>query len=374
MEVKYFELPGYRPGNAGSKTKVLYAGALEQALFETYGRRDLCLKVFKHGIRLPSLEGDRWGSGVSFMEAAKIQNLCALYGKAPRIYDIVKVKYEGSKEGGERMCYAQVTDFVQGSYPEETPPPPDLEAVRELVGLNQYLGSADRKDWIDGQLLDFEKLRFAKRGADQFVSKEDRIPYIDSGASYLAELRERIPKVRKYQAVPELDIQGRRDMAYRVEKMRLDEIDFEGKTVLDIGCNLGAFCRYAWDRGAKRVVGIDAVTAQWAAEIANWLEYWNLDFFQLAVPQDGPEKIAELSGIESFDIVFLLAMIRRVSGWAPWLSNCCKEVMYLESHHTDDPEKKIEGLTRNLSPSFDRIEDLGLITDDRKRVLLRCWK
>jgi ribosomal protein L11 methyltransferase len=41
----------------------------------------------------------------------------------------------------------------------------------------------------------------------------------------------------------------------------LTEIDFSGKTVFDLGCNLGYYSFYAARRGAKKVVGIDFDTA-----------------------------------------------------------------------------------------------------------------
>lgn len=37
----------------------------------------------------------------------------------------------------------------------------------------------------------------------------------------------------------------------------LNRVNFQSKTYLDIGCNVGFFCFYAIDRGAKRVVGLD---------------------------------------------------------------------------------------------------------------------
>ena len=33
--------------------------------------------------------------------------------------------------------------------------------------------------------------------------------------------------------------------------------DFKGKRVLDLGCGFGWHCRYAIERGAKSVVGVD---------------------------------------------------------------------------------------------------------------------
>ena len=59
---------------------------------------------------------------------------------------------------------------------------------------------------------------------------------------------------RAYQTIG--DNHGVRDMEYRYEIMKLPK-SFEGKTVVDIGCSVGAICIEAKKRGAKRVVGID---------------------------------------------------------------------------------------------------------------------
>ena len=58
-----------------------------------------------------------------------------------------------------------------------------------------------------------------------------------------------------HQALPELNLHGARNFAARAATMELDKLDFTGKTVLDLGCNLGAFCFYASAHGARRVVG-----------------------------------------------------------------------------------------------------------------------
>src|SRR5215475_15324914 len=45
----------------------------------------------------------------------------------------------------------------------------------------------------------------------------------------------------------------------------LDQIDFTGKTVLDLGCWDGRWSFYAESRGARRVLATDDRTQNWAA-------------------------------------------------------------------------------------------------------------
>jgi SAM-dependent methyltransferase len=58
----------------------------------------------------------------------------------------------------------------------------------------------------------------------------------------------------------------------RLAESHLLEFDFRGKTVLDIGCNLGLFSLLAAKRGASRVLGIDVtpefiVKSQYAKKV-----------------------------------------------------------------------------------------------------------
>ena len=173
-----------------------------------------------------------------------------------------------------------------------------------------------------------------------------------------------------YQGVPAIGLGGRRDFQRRIEWMRLDEIDFRGRSVLDIGCNLGNFCREAAQRGAVRAVGVDLPEATGpAAEIANWLGFWNLDFLALDLPGQAAEITAQ-SGIASFDVVFLLAAVRHVGGWADWINDLCADVLYLEGHSVDKPET----YQARLEQDFRKVEYMGQTKDHFSRPLFRCRK
>lgn len=350
---------------------------MRERLLREYGRDGLCLKVWKRLLRGP-LEEACWGhggrSGRLIVECTQIQNLAATYGLAPRVYDVVRVRYGGEEHAG------QVVEYAGGSRPPKGEPLPTLEPLREKCTLNTWDGDFRRGNWRGGRLIDFERERFARAEIERYErgSKEWRACF-DHGAEYEASLRARALGGRKraYQQVPELDIPGRRNLAHRVEAHRLGEVDFRGKTVLDLGCNLGAFSRYAWDRGAKRVVGVDVKQAELAYEISNRLNYWNLDFLTLKLPQEAG-RIAEETGIARFDVVFCFAMIRRVGAFAkggglkPWLGALVGDVLCLESHDTNDVEASAAGWRRLLGGHFREAEFLGRVTDDRRRFAFRC--
>ena len=65
------------------------------------------------------------------------------------------------------------------------------------------------------------------------------------------------------------DIPGVRDMEHRYEVIQFPK-SFDGETVIDFGCSVGAICFDAKRRGAKRVVGLDykAETIEVAKKLA----------------------------------------------------------------------------------------------------------
>jgi len=113
--------------------------------------------------------------------------------------------------------------------------------------------------------------------------------------------------------------------------------DFTGKTVLDIGCNLGFYSLAALARGAVKVVGID-VSCEYIQEASyvrdllgissEMLEFRALDGHQLA--DEG----------EVFDIVINLGVLYHIENPMLFLRETAKvtgEMMILESEMLVDP-------------------------------------
>jgi len=340
---------------------VAYSPEIEAVLLARYGRQGLCLKVFPPDKQRKvdtngqprefwRFENVEW-TKVSLAEASEVQNLFALHGIAPRAYDIVWVN-------GEQA--AQVTDFLTDNGRDRQD-----ELWRRLV--DQYVIETMRnldvgeRNWIGGKMFDYGAMCWADREA------------------YLAELTEEAYTRRgkrigsSYQPVDGLEMRGRRDIGSRVKKMRLDDVDFDGATVLDIGCNLGAFCREAHDRGALRVVGIDRrEIPMLAGQVNNLLGYWNLDIVQLKLKDglDNRARIVEAGGIEQYDVVFCMAVVNYFGGYDAWIADLCRGVLYLEGHGGEAPERYWAALNRD----FERVEFLGMTDDNYVRPLFRCWK
>jgi len=333
-KIEHIEFPGtlapVTKRQQGVYTFIAHNEQIEQQLLSRYGRPALCLKVFK-------LDTLQWGTN-PLIDCTRIQNIFAMRDLAPRVYAIVRANDQ----------YAQVTDYLSGE--GEWKP----ECIKEIMRHAHVRASWDMnpKNWVAGKLVDFQPWTFTH--PQRYVQQ-----LIDSAFEYAAWGSRPEP----YQSV--FDVGGQRDFQHRAEMMELDKLSFEGKTVLDIGCNLGLFCYEATRQKAGRVVGIDLphVTSV-AAELANWNCYWNIDFLGLHLPDEQHPALDQ-----QYDIVFALSVDRQV-GYSEWMANLCADVFYLEGHVPD----REETFRPRLEQHFREVEFLGMTRDHGPRPLFRCLK
>jgi len=323
----------------GVFTEIARSPGLTKILKEEFGRDNLCLKIFKH----PPISVDNFcwdpNEGIPLIECTKAQNLFAMEGLAPRVYEIVWVSILG--------LLAQATDYVQ---PEGRFDGRAFIAARNKHHIKLHW-DPNQQNRLGKWLVDFGSFGFHNPKGYGQALVERAYQYGAWGS-----------RSEPYQSV--LGLEGQRNFEKRTGIMKLDGVDFVGKTVLDVGCNLGNFCRDAHDRGAKRAVGIDhELVAEVAYEISNWTGYWNCDFLGLNLPHE-KDKIDE-----QFDIVYALSVDQQI-GYNSWMADLCGEVFYLEGHV---PQKR-ETFERRLEQDFARVEFLGTTRDHGPRPLFRCWK
>ncbi|HUV67125.1 MAG TPA: class I SAM-dependent methyltransferase [Sedimentisphaerales bacterium] len=342
----------------GQNCYIAHNESLASALQTRYARPNLCLKIFRKMTEDELLEPEqfKW-AGNRLIEATKIQNLFALAGLAPRVYGLVLLN-------GERL--AQVTDYVTG---EGTP---DKKGAARMAGtwdITAYELEKSEQDiahylardskWVGDKLVDFGRLRFANPRLYRVWVKRH------------VELYHKKPREERigYQPCPELGVGGKRDVKARAKQMKMSEVDFVGATVLDIGCNQGAFMRLADDMGAARVIGIDHKHREGNYLLANWLGYWNLDFYQLELPSQW-KQIREKSGIRTFDIAFCLSIVGHAGGYASWIPRLCGGLMWFSGQSTEKREKYQAELARD----FSTVQWLGYVTDHGAHPMWLCWK
>lgn len=309
----------------GVWTFLLRKGDFLTEVKKYYGRENskkLCVKIIKNPIpNKKTAEQHLWGpspaKGSPLKEALTVQNIYALYNLAPRAYGILEIQQNDKR-------YAA---FLTEDLGHMINPPRDNSKIRPALN----------KIAKENQLIVFDDGRGTNVIGDKYVDFQGfrlRINYLDG-------LKKRVTGVancgkwgpwQNYHYIPELDIKGARNLEHRIEKMELDKIHFKNQLVLDIGCSEGAFCKYASDQGAMKVVGIDLPpVAQAAAELAYYRGYFNMDFVGLDLKKESLEKVAPMGELDCFDIIFFFSMGQHV-GYLKELQLMTKELLVFEGN------------------------------------------
>ena len=162
------------------------------------------------------------------------------------------------------------------------------------------------------------------------------------------ELKKRIRKIKKkikkikwfpsYQSFSELGIKGRRNDNKRYRF--LDFSEFEGKFVVDYGCNIGQTCIKVAKAGAKRVIGFDSQedSLQVAREIRDVLFVKNLEFYKVDFNDpDFEDMVLRYFHGQTPDISFFLSVYRTKElkdrdGLFRFILENTKEKVYFEGH------------------------------------------
>ena len=187
----------------------------------------------------------------------------------------------------------------------------------------------------------------------------------------VSALADRKWKIKPYQAIG--DIKGVRNTDYRCEFMNLPK-DFQGKSVLDIGCNLGAMCYVANQRGAGRVVGIDKATTliETSSEIFNRHGY-NISLISYDMNEQGFKPLLKILGEEKFDYILALSIYHHVKDKnVLWniINHYCGDTCWFEGHKRNNRKDLEENLLLNINAK--KIEFIGNIKDHVCRAIFKC--
>lgn len=269
----------------------------------------------------------------NLLQATLIQNILALYDLAPRVYQIVVLHYLDKQYPAQLVADLgeQVSDL---SSSDRAALLAKIEKIAGAHGIEtDYLDAGQPSNFIKSKFIDFQGWR--------------------TRVEYLADLIYRYENLatwsnNTYQGVPELNIKGRRDNPRRVELLGLETIDHKDKYVLDIGTSGGYFARYAAQKEAKRVTGIDLPeVAKITAEISYYLGYHDIDYLGMNLQKNEDVRIGYTP-----DIIYYLSMNRYLQD-LPILQTA-KTLIY--EHNGDEPaEVAIERLAKH----YTYVEDLG---------------
>jgi len=178
-----------------------------------------------------------------------------------------------------------------------------------------------------------------------------------------------------YQQLPlfEQKDSGGREVCERITKMGWPE-DLTGKSVLDLGCNAGAFCIEAARRGASVTgVEVNSETVKFAQNMCEQLNV-NVDFICGSLDDEATlEKILR----KDYDIILALSIVKHVHAKKGFfeLLNKAKSTIYYETHAKQSLKRGLLDLSRKLNvlDSFD-ITDVHCQTDRGDRLLITLTK
>lgn len=343
--MKKIEVKKYRLNAA--KHCFVFRGGVAGRLSRVYGR-DVALKVFDlETINKPEdFLRVKWGDdpvsgeprkNTLLWEATQIQNIASWHDLAPRIYGLETVHIGGDYRP------AQIIEFIEGKHPTIEKA---YSVYQQVIRLGSEFGFGIDKedvsnvDVMGDHLIDFQTFAFT----ELYEETAKRI-YCEKG---------KYGKVY-YQDVPEVGLQGGpRKSLDRIKYLQLDKIDFKNKVVVDIGCAGGFFCRYAVDRGAKRVLGVD-LNVDAARHMSNLLGYFNIDYLAADVRKwSQPTAISDhFDGLKP-DILFMLSMNLHIKT-PDWLSNA--EIVVFEDNSYEGRDK--DTLNSPWTDWFDEITFVG---------------
>lgn len=357
--------PGTSPREGVGCSSFMYNGPELDTVRNELGRGDAWGKIFFNPLGRSLAEYVWQGThppehicNSLLLDATAIQNIAASYGLAPRVYALFLVK--NAQKGTTHP--AQLCQYIAQ--------PPDNEAVKmatfaALAELGEELGYSAFRDLRGSncrgrQWLDFQGWRFTN--------------------TYQVRLALRVQELGRfqgppgsYQSVPELVLGGRRDTAQRIRQLALDQVNFSGQSVLDLGCHVGGFCRYALECGARRVVGIDKPKpVRAAAELSAYLGSYNIDYVALDLREATLSDIVAQTGMGQFDIVLFLAMRLHV-GYPDWLPTVCRRLLVYETHPHPSPAS-LDRARAELGDGFDEVRYIGKSGDQYPRAVLWAVK
>ena len=290
----------------------------------------------------------------------QIQRIYSWYGLAPKVYKIISV------EDGVITYKAQVVEDAKGDYCF------DILEMRSLAGIMakidlQYHIYNNNDFWpsnmIAGRWIDFSEHDF--RSLDQYIAdaaiKYNRFAKWGNGVN------------SAYQQFPALGIVSGRDDT-REKMFDLDSLDFENKTVLDIGSSGGYFTNYCDKRGA-RAVGVDLEeVVQGAKEASNAANY-NSEFYPFNFSKGHfIETIRRITGIEKFDYMFFLSMDQHIGFREEFFKELVKDILFFESNGGKPVEEEFNEFDKKLKDIFSSVEFKGVSAEGAKRNLFVCKK
>jgi len=270
------------------------------------------------------------------VEKAIIREIFAYEGVGPKIYklgkftgyDCLEIEHiEGDKYASFNPYTKEKIRKVLRKYPFILPYEVDLGVAENYIG-DKY--------------IDFHGFQLNKPKFKEWLYEEinQRTHW-----GHLNDNNERF----SYQSC---ELVGKRDVEYRIEKMKLGEINWRNQKILDVGCNLGMFMHYIIDEGGS-CIGYDTKPIM---NIANIYRFWAKPYADIEFRL--PDK-------DEFDIQLHLAMVHTFG-----YPKAIAPLTIFEGHNLQEKGKVREELEKN----FSKVEFISYTKDRGIRPVFWCWR
>jgi SAM-dependent methyltransferase len=173
----------------------------------------------------------------------------------------------------------------------------------------------------------------------------------------------------EYHEIPQLGIEGKRALADRLQYYHVE--DFNGASVIDLGCNMGQMSFQAADWGSTRVTGVEYdCTAIRNARAINKELNLNIEFVV-----DDLDSNFFWNSLDSYDVVMFLSVIdtKELENRYGILSKACmktNKVMYFEGHGKQSASKYMKNIVDYTD--FTQIKYYG--NTPTNRPFFRCTR
>lgn len=281
-------------------------------------------------------------------------NGLSILGITPRLYDLLEI------DGGENICVAYVVEHVEGSTPL-------AEEIKQVVNELKSLVGNGTLQLINAKGFDHVDFRYPHCNGNIIKDKNTKKTfYVDVQnfrfAHYDRFLKDMALKARDdshfgtksfilggrylYQAIPGLNMPGKRDPEKRIEAITsmLEENDLRirEKVILDIGCNLGITSAHYLKHGAKWVHGWDFEKVIEHAErilLGVGCTRFSLTGKILSAHSNIREDIPHF--LKGREVVISYLSIRKHIGWIKDLENIRWKYMIYEGHQEETEKDTI---------------------------------
>ena len=155
--------------------------------------------------------------------------------------------------------------------------------------------------------------------------------------------------------------QGQRNPAQRLASV---PFDFQGKSVLDIGCNQGGMLFAVADKVSYGVgVDYDSRMINAANRVRSYKQQRNLDFYVFDLEKENLDYLQDFIRSRKVDIVFLLSVCMWIRNWTQlidWTSGITDDVLFETNGSREQQKEQAQYLERK----FPNVIEVAAQSDD----------